>query len=750
MKTDNPHIRCHSCPEGSQSLVRNKFAPLYAAGALVFVLLFWVLLKLYYGQKAKFRTRKLTLRQGSSPRLRLPIDCNDVKPREENSVDQRSRYPVDMSYQNLKMSVSIPTGISKVLNDVSGRIRDRSLVAVMGESGSGKSSFLNAISGRAQYAAVSGKIALNGQVVCSEKCRRIVGLVPQDDVIHSALTVMENLVFAGRFSLSSGTPTEEIIDLAHKVLLNLGLLGVKDRIVGTSDSTPRISGGERRRCSIGVELMARPKLLLVDEPTSGLDSASSMLVMNTLKLLVNSRGITVVSTIHQPRQKIFELFDDVILLAKGRQLFHGSAKKAIPFFVAQGFPSCNSENPGDWLLDISTGCLQKQARKPDLSGKEANDIGLIPSPTPKSCIFSAIPLPPPMPTLVDQIWTQVSRNLLLSYRCRHEKAVDACMIVGGAALISMLEGVVELTTEPGFEIPFRSFEGDAALPFYSMWSYTMRAANRQQHYGLKIAICCGVLVGLAATKTHSERRAIFFREAASGYNVSSYFIGLQIVSLMEHGVFMFLAAVFSFWMRHPISSIWAYIINFFVLGFSMGSWGTLFSVLVEPENLILTSGLFLLSFNLLAAGVIEPILYKDIYDQPATAGLLSGIFSPARFFIETMVTSDHKNLGPQSGFTVQDSSLPLSSFDFISEAQLDPDRTVQSKMGWYWGSVRLFFVGLSVRCLSLALINVTARDKQCKKPFWKSIAGAKAIGRVIVFVVALLLLWAYTAWLVVN
>ena len=348
---------------------------------------------------------------------------------------------VELIYRNLSLSVSVSDSTSKscrvmVLDNVSGSIRSNTMTALMGESGSGKTSMINALSGRAQYGEVSGKKLLNGAVISADKCRRLFGVVPQDDIIHPELTVSENLVYAGRFTLPESTKNDENEALAESVLLSLGLVGVKDRIVGDALSIQRISGGERRRCSIGIELMSRPKVLIVDEPTSGLDSASANQVMKTLKSLVEVDGMAIMCSIHQPRKAIFDLFDNLVLLASGRQIFSGPARHAMQHYTSQGYYLTCGENVADWLLDIASGvCVNEQATscsqktegepsiflsnlypKDEMKGKAVSrlkDEG-----ESRSSVTSVLEMRE-LPSLLCQIWTQTERSLLVL--CRRKR-----------------------------------------------------------------------------------------------------------------------------------------------------------------------------------------------------------------------------------------------------------------------------------------------------------------------------------------
>lgn len=187
---------------------------------------------------------------------------------------------------------------------------------LVGLVGAGKTSLLNALCGRAFYGTTKGTIRINGHVTTIEEHKSCTGFVPQDDIVHAELTVRENLIYSGRFSLAKGTPLREIVDYADTVLAYLGLARVAESIVGDVNRRG-VSGGEKKRVNIGVELMSKPSILFLDEPTSGLDSSSALLVMGSLKKLVESQGVTVLSVIHQPRKAIFDSFDSLILLGVG-------------------------------------------------------------------------------------------------------------------------------------------------------------------------------------------------------------------------------------------------------------------------------------------------------------------------------------------------------------------------------------------------------------------------------------------------
>jgi ABC-type multidrug transport system ATPase subunit len=201
-----------------------------------------------------------------------------------------------------------------------------------------------------------------------EEIMDVTGFVPQDDIVYAELTVRENFLFAGKLRLPKGTSIEEIEDLAEKVLANLGLSRVADSLVG--DVKRRgVSGGEKKRVNIGLELMARPSCLFLDEPTSGLDSSSALVVMSSLENLVRTEGVTIVSVIHQPRKFIFDLFDSLVLLgAGGRIVYHGRTSDAQDYFSNLEYVLPQGEALADWLIDISSGRIHPE---PEIAATKA-------------------------------------------------------------------------------------------------------------------------------------------------------------------------------------------------------------------------------------------------------------------------------------------------------------------------------------------------------------------------------------------
>lgn len=177
---------------------------------------------------------------------------------------------------------------------------------------------------------------------------RFTAYVEQEDILLQTMTVRECLLFAARMKLN---PKKKNIDLTVDTLLDsLKLTKSKNTLIG-GPLLRGVSGGERKRTSIGVELITEPSLLFLDEPTTGLDSFTSENIVDLLKDIANS-GRTVTCTIHQPNSEMFSKFDQLMLMAQGHMIYHSKASKAVKYFSNIGFECPETMNPADFFMNI--------------------------------------------------------------------------------------------------------------------------------------------------------------------------------------------------------------------------------------------------------------------------------------------------------------------------------------------------------------------------------------------------------------
>ncbi|KAK2788682.1 hypothetical protein FQN53_003191 [Emmonsiellopsis sp. PD_33] len=240
--------------------------------------------------------------------------------------------------------------VKTVLDGVSADMPQGSLTAIIGGSGSGKTSFLNAISGRMNASRVknTGSVTFNG----SDDINSIrSAYVMQQDVLIPTLTVRETLQYSADLRLPPPTTEQERRNVVEQVILELGLKECADTRIGNS-AHKGCSGGEKRRTSIGVQMLANPSVLFCDEPTTGLDATSAFQIIRTLKRLARD-GRTVIISIHAPRSEIWGLFDRVVLLSRGSVLYSGPASASVDHFAKCGYDLPPFVNPAEFLIDLA-------------------------------------------------------------------------------------------------------------------------------------------------------------------------------------------------------------------------------------------------------------------------------------------------------------------------------------------------------------------------------------------------------------
>ena len=197
---------------------------------------------------------------------------------------------------------------------------------------------------------ITGDVRLNGHKYSRKALKAMSAYVMQDDLLHAELTCAETLYYAAQLRLPQDFDDEQRERRINECIALMAIGHCKDVIVGDTRKKG-ISGGERKRLCIAIELLSKPLLIFLDEPTSGLDSTTAFTVCHALKNLAETGQCTVVCTIHQPQQKIFNLFDNLILLKRGKVVYQGSCQKSLIFLESIGLPCPADVNPADFLLD---------------------------------------------------------------------------------------------------------------------------------------------------------------------------------------------------------------------------------------------------------------------------------------------------------------------------------------------------------------------------------------------------------------
>ncbi|KMZ56625.1 ABC transporter G family member [Zostera marina] len=267
-----------------------------------------------------------------------------------------------------------------ILNKVSGIVKPGEMLAVLGPSGSGKTTLITALGARLLSGNLSGTITYNNKPFNSS-IKRSIGFVTQQDVHHPFLTVSETLRYTALLRLPDTLSRKEKVAFADEFIVSLGLEKCRESVVG-GGRIRGVSGGERKRLSIGQELLVKPSLLFLDEPTSGLDSTTAQKIMCMLCDLTRN-GRTVLMTIHQPSTRIFYMFDKMMLLADGNPMYFGKGSDAMTYFHSIGYTPTMDINPSDYLLDLANGVSSEYSNGSSSTVVSSDSTAL------KSCLFSA-------------------------------------------------------------------------------------------------------------------------------------------------------------------------------------------------------------------------------------------------------------------------------------------------------------------------------------------------------------------------
>jgi ABC-type multidrug transport system ATPase subunit len=256
---------------------------------------------------------------------------------------------IDLTWENLKCTVKSFDTTKQILKGISGYALHGEFLVLMGSSGAGKTTLLNILSRRLRKSSdieVSGNIFVNTQPISEVKYSNYVGYVTQEDLLIPTMTVLETLIFVAKLKTSYPDKRKKVEELITELKLDK----CKNTLIG-NEYIKGVSGGERKRTSIGMEIITDPSILFLDEPTSGLDSYTALIVVELLRSKAK-QGKTIISTIHQPNSEIFHLFDKLMLMADGLIVYHGKAEESVNFFDKCGYNCPVQSNPADYYMEL--------------------------------------------------------------------------------------------------------------------------------------------------------------------------------------------------------------------------------------------------------------------------------------------------------------------------------------------------------------------------------------------------------------
>ncbi|XP_043712190.1 ABC transporter G family member 25-like [Telopea speciosissima] len=411
------------------------------------------------------------------------------------------------------------------------------ILAILGPSGSGKSTLLNALAGRLHGSDLTGTVLANGRKI-NKAVQRRTGFVTQDDILYPHLTVRETLIFCSLLRLPDALSKNEKIRVAESVIVELGLGKCENIIIGNS-FIRGVSGGERKRVSIGHEMLVNPSLLLLDEPTSGLDSTTAYRLVSTLESLAQ-KGKTIVTSMHQPSSRVYQMFDSVLVMSEGRCIYYGKGSDAMHYFASIGFSPSFPVNPADFLLDLANGVFQpdgtRETDKANLKQILTTSYSNLLAPKVKAACVDTSPI------MVGSHGSPIK---------------ETQRSIGSSSSCSWLNQFTILLQRSLKERRHESFNSLrvfqvilAALLAGIMWWHS-DIHDIQDRLGLLFffAIFWGVFPAFNSVFTIPQERAIFIKERSSGmYTLSSYFMARAVGDIAMELLLPTVFTTLAYWM----------------------------------------------------------------------------------------------------------------------------------------------------------------------------------------------------------
>eukprot|EP00026_Physarum_polycephalum_P000679 Phypoly_transcript_00680.p1 GENE.Phypoly_transcript_00680~~Phypoly_transcript_00680.p1 ORF type:complete len:1306 (+),score=176.26 Phypoly_transcript_00680:244-4161(+) len=266
-------------------------------------------------------------------------------------ADKASNKPFHVVVKDVSLVVSKGRKEKRILDEVSFGIKPGQMTLVLGAPGCGKSTLFNVLANQVKVGRLSGEVLFNGKPANERTHHREVAFVSQEDVHFPMLTIKETFEFSMKCQADKNSSAESRQTRIQLLLKLLDLKHVENTLVG-NDLVRGISGGQRKRVTIGVAMMAGPSLMILDEPTTGLDANTSLEVISAIRTVCNVLQVPVIVSLLQPSPEICNLFDNLLILTKGRVAYFGYYKAAVPYFDRLGLRGTMFQSDPEFLQEV--------------------------------------------------------------------------------------------------------------------------------------------------------------------------------------------------------------------------------------------------------------------------------------------------------------------------------------------------------------------------------------------------------------
>mmetsp|Transcript_27255 Transcript_27255/g.51059 ORF Transcript_27255/g.51059 Transcript_27255/m.51059 type:complete len:619 (-) Transcript_27255:90-1946(-) len=491
------------------------------------------------------------------------MTTDDSKAVEETHVAVEStKIASTFAWRDVSMTVAKGKKQEKqILSNVSGSLSGGQVCALMGPSGAGKTSLLNVLAARIRSRGtteVAGNITLDGQAITGSSLRKRIAYVMQQDIMVPTQTVRESLWFSANLRLPKTYSMEQKKVLVEKMLNDLGLMKCADTFIG-DEMIRGVSGGEKKRTCVGIELIMKPKLIFLDEPTSGLDSYAAHNVILKLEELANKEGCNVLCTIHQPSSEVFHLFNKVMFLRSGKLFFYGGIGGLSEQLHVVGRGCPNEYNLADHVMFLLQ--TQEDTALDDMQAKMTIELPKAEADVPHDKSAMTKTMEGATAGFFTQLFALTKREAQNIWRDK-------------PGLIASI--LVPLVLNVFF-----------ALIFYQVGDVTLDTYNPQSHFGGMTQVAIGGMFGAAQPLLlkFPLDRGIFLREyATQTYGSAPYFLSKTMVELPQsflNAVITWTAAYFLMGMR---GSFMVYVLVFWITGVAAASTAVLVGcIAANPE-----------------------------------------------------------------------------------------------------------------------------------------------------------------------
>uniref|UniRef100_A0A4W4FE15 ABC transporter domain-containing protein n=1 Tax=Electrophorus electricus TaxID=8005 RepID=A0A4W4FE15_ELEEL len=517
------------------------------------------------------------------------LECDRVSVHAEEAALYFQAPGPTVSFYKLRYCVKKRTGIisgkwmeKEVLKDVSG-IMKSGMNAIMGPTGSRKTSLLDVLAGRKDPKGLkSGQVLVDNSIMTT-RIRLSAAYVVQNDVLMGTLTVKENLTFSANLRLSPADYTSlDKAENVDSVIQELGLKDCADTKIG-AEFLQGVSGGERKRCSIGMELITSPSLLFLDEPTTGLDSNTASAIVALLHNL-SRKGKTVIFSIHQPRFSIFRQFDHLTLLNKGEVVYAAAADQAISYFEGLGYKCEPFNNPADFFLDITNENLfpQGDAGKSGTGKSETLNSGdiMLSCENPLALRYRQSS----QYCQLTEHLQELTQGLSLQAKTGSDQACYATSFCYQLRLVSS-----------------RTVKNILKNPQTSYIPHTLPEALQNRTGAFFFLVINMVFGNLSAVELFISDRVLFIHENSSGYyRTSVYFLSKVFADLIPNRILpVFFSAIPYFMMalKPKVEAFFLFLSLAFLVSTSVGSFAMANILIALPFVFMMVFGSFLVNLN---------------------------------------------------------------------------------------------------------------------------------------------------------